>query len=99
MVEYRLVHLVRLSEMFHQVQWKKPSIEDLLMGQYTLRPISVAHHQPASHVTPRKPYRAVGKKAKPVTTVESISVECIVPVEQIRSIVTRYVDGTRVEIV
>ena len=92
MVEYRLVHLVRLSEMFHQVQWKKPSIEDLLMGQFTLRPIGVAHHQSASHVTSRKPYRAVGKKAKPVTTVE-----CIEPVEPIRSTVTRYVDGKRVE--
>lgn len=96
MIEYKLVHLVRLSEMFHQVQWKRPSIHDLLMGEFTLRPINGAHHQPASHMTPRKPYRAIGKKAKTPVEVNTIPTGDVVPVEQMRAAITRYVDGKRI---
>lgn len=99
MVEYRLVHLVRFFKMLHQVQWKKPSIHDLLMGEFTLRPISEAHHQTNSPVAPHKPYRAIGKKAKPAVDVKTLPTEDVVPVEQMQTAVTRYVDGKRVQIV
>ena len=45
-------------------QMRRPTIHDLLMGEFKFRPIGTAHHQTPPHSGPRKPYRTIGKKAE-----------------------------------